>query len=94
MYNPIVTSLILCIIIAIISEIYYKVKYKDNIEELDKNDKIKNQISLCIGIFALSYIYLVISNTNVDSNDSIIEDVSEYAADIELENVEPTSVPF
>lgn len=93
MYNPVITSFILCIIVAIISEIYYKVKYKDNKEELDKSEKIKNQVSLCIGLFALSYIYFVTSHKKVDSDGDIIEDISE-SIDLDLDNIEPTQVPF
>lgn len=93
MYNPVITSFIICIIVAIISEIYYKVKYKDNKEEVDNKDKIKNQVSLCIGLFALSYIYFVTSYKTVDSGGDIIEDISE-SIDLDLDNVEPTQVPF
>ena len=93
MYNPVITSFIISIIVAIFSEIYYKVKYKNNVEEINDSDKIKNQISLCIGLFALSYIYLVISHKSIDTNDGIIEDLSE-SVDLELNNVDPTKVPF
>ena len=38
MYNPIITALIICIVVAILSEIYCKVKYADNIDEFDINN--------------------------------------------------------
>lgn len=94
MYNPVILSLIVSVVIAIISEIYYKIKYRENIDDLDKNKKIKTQISLCIGVFAIIYIYSVFTNNKKEITENISNIEDNIDLDVDIDNIEPTKVPF
>lgn len=94
MYNPVILSLIVSVVIAIISEIYYKIKYRENIDDLDINKKIKTQISLCIGVFAIIYIYSVFTNNKKEITENISNIEDNIDLDVDIDNIEPTKVPF
>lgn len=93
MYNPIISSIIASITIGVLIEFYYKFKYKDDEDMLDINDKTKKQITCMIGLFAITYIYLICSCTS----DTIIEsdkvDVFEEVEDF-IDDYVPSKVPF
>ena len=93
MYNPIVSSVIASITIGIIIELYYKFKYKDDEDMLDTNDKTKKQITCMIGLFAITYIYLICScesDSNVESNNiDVLEEVEDF-----VDEYVPSKVPF
>tara|TARA_X000000950_G_C13909914_1_gene658567 strand:- start:1437 stop:1721 length:285 start_codon:yes stop_codon:yes gene_type:complete len=94
MYNPIVSSVIASITIGIIIEFYYKFKYKDDEDMIDINDKTKKQITCMIGIFAITYIYLICScksdTTIVESdNTNALEEVEDF-----IDEYVPSKVPF
>jgi hypothetical protein len=91
MNNPIIISIIMSVVITLLSELYYRYKYKDDIS-IDDKEKLKIQIIIFITIFSMSYMFQIINYSSIKSND-IIDDVVE-SIDSNIENLEPTKVPF
>jgi len=92
MYNPIIYALIISIIITSLSEIYYKVREKDDTHTYDKDNKSKYQIMIFLGTFIIMYIFKICTYKKEDIS-SIDLDIESVVSD-DIGNIESMKVPF
>jgi len=92
MYNPIIYSLIISIILTTLSELYYKYRDKDETYIYDKDNKSKYQIMIFLGTFIIVYIFKICTYNKEDIL-SIESDIESVVSD-DIENIESIKPPF